>query len=245
MGIAENHTRRQFLWAGTAAAGGLLATSALRADEPADKQEAKTADDVSPAEDLMREHGVLRRLLLVYEEVDRRIAAGKADQAVKPELLSHAAQLIRHFIEDYHERQEEEHVFPRLVKAGKLVELTKILQKQHDAGRRLTNHILQATEAATLPTGKDAEPLGGDLHLFIRMYRPHAAREDTVLLPAFHGLLTPKEYDALGDRFEDREQELFGKGGFERIVGEVAELEKALGIDDLAQFTPSPKPGEC
>jgi hemerythrin-like domain-containing protein len=241
MGFAENHTRRQFLWAGTAA-GGLLAATVVRADEPADKQGAKTAEDVSPAEDLMREHGVLRRLLLVYEEVDRRIAD---DKAVRPELLSHAAQLIRHFIEDYHEHLEEDHVFPRLVKAGKLVDLTKVLQKQHDAGRLLTNHILQAAEAATLPTGKDAEPLRGDLHRFIRMYRPHAAREDTVLFPALHGIMTAKEYDALGDRFEDREQELFGKNGFERIVGEVAELEKALGINELSQFTPSPKPGEC
>ncbi len=242
MGFPENQTRRQFLWAGTAAAGGLLAAGVVRADEPAENRAANTAEDVSPTEDLMREHGVLRRLLLVYEEVDRRIAEAKT---VKPELLSHATQLIRHFIEDYHERQEEDHVFPRLVKAGKLVDLTKILQKQHDAGRRLTNHILEATEAAVLPAGKAAEPLRENLHLFIRMYRPHAAREDTVLLPTLHGIMTAKEYDAMGDRFEDREQELFGKNGFERIVGEVAELEKALGIEDLAQFTPSPKPGEC
>ncbi len=66
-----------------------------------------------------------------------------------------------------------------------------------------------------------------------------------MLLPALHGIMTAKEYDAMGDRFEDREQELFGKNGFERIVGEVAELEKALGIEELSQFTPSPKPGEC
>ncbi len=169
MGFAENHTRRQFLWAGTAAAGGLLAATALRADGPAERQAANTAEDVSPAEDLMREHGVLRRLLLVYEEVDRRIAGDVASvlghrQAVKPELLSHATQLIRHFIEDYHEHLEEDHVFPRLVKAGKLVDLTKVLEKQHDAGRRLTNHVLEATEAAVLPTGKAAEPLRENLH---------------------------------------------------------------------------------
>ncbi len=77
------------------------------------------------------------------------------------------------------------------------------------------------------------------------MYRPHAAREDTVLLPALHEIMTVKEYDVMGDEFEDREHELFGKGGFERIVGEVAELEKALGIEDLAQFTPSVPKGEC
>jgi hypothetical protein len=38
--------------------------------------------------------------------------------------------------------------------------------------------------------------------------------------------------------FEDRELALFGREGFEGVVGQVAELEKRLGIDDLAQFTP-------
>ena len=70
------------------------------------------------------------------------------------------------------------------------------------------------------------------------MYRPHAAREDTVLYPAFRSVITPKEFDALGDQFEDKEQKLFGKDGFEKIVAEVAGLEKQLGIYDLAQFTP-------
>ena len=71
------------------------------------------------------------------------------------------------------------------------------------------------------------------------MYHPHAAREDTVLFPALHGIMTAKEYDVMGDQFEDREHELFGKEGFEKIIVEVAELERALGIYDLAQFTPS------
>jgi hemerythrin-like domain-containing protein len=72
------------------------------------------------------------------------------------------------------------------------------------------------------------------------MYRPHAAREDTVLFPTVHTLVSAKEYEALGDKFEDKEKELFGRDGFEKIVKEVADLEKALGIYDLAQFTPKP-----
>ena len=41
------------------------------------------------------------------------------------------------------------------------------------------------------------------LNALIRMYEPHVAREDTVLFPAFHAMFTEKEFDALGDRFED------------------------------------------
>jgi len=70
------------------------------------------------------------------------------------------------------------------------------------------------------------------------MYRPHEAREDTVLFPAFRSIVSPHEYDALGEEFEDREHTLFGEEGFEKIVAEVAALEKALGIYELSRFTP-------
>jgi hemerythrin-like domain-containing protein len=73
---------------------------------------------------------------------------------------------------------------------------------------------------------------------FIRMYRPHEAREDTVLFPAFRSIVTPHEFDALGDDFEKKEDELFGDEGFFKVVNQVAELEKKLGIYELAQFTP-------
>jgi hypothetical protein len=72
------------------------------------------------------------------------------------------------------------------------------------------------------------------------MSAPHEAREDTVLFPALHQIVTAREYEELGDAFEDREHKLFGEDGFEKMVEEVAGLEKQLGIYDLAQFTPAP-----
>ncbi len=70
------------------------------------------------------------------------------------------------------------------------------------------------------------------------MYRPHEAREDTVLFPALHDIVSAHEYDSLGEEFEKKEQELFGEKGFERMVDQVASLEKALGIYALSRFTP-------
>jgi len=67
--------------------------------------------DIGPIEDLMREHGVLRRVLLIYEEGLRRIAT-RQDFPGNPFLTG--AQLIRRFIEDYHEKNEEKFIFPKL-----------------------------------------------------------------------------------------------------------------------------------
>lgn len=195
------------------------------------------AEEVAPAEDLMREHGVLNRVLLVYEECLRRLSAKGSD--FPPRLFADAARIIRSFIEDYHEKLEEDHLFPRFEKAGRQVELVKTLREQHQAGRRLTDEMIHLATDAGLRNPADRERLRSDVTRFIRMYRPHEAREDTVLFPAFRGIVSAHEYASLGEDFEKKEHELFGKEGFEGIVEKVAGIEKELSIYDLAKFTPA------
>src|SRR5438105_1654402 len=190
--------------------------------------------EVTPAEDLMREHGLLKRILLIYEEISRRIAA-KKDFPIAS--VTDSAKIIRSFIEEYHEKLEEDYLFPRFRKHGVLVDLVDTLQQQHEAGRRVTERIL-ALSAAGLKSAADKNKLSGALGAFVRMYAPHEAREDTVLFPALHQIVTPHEFGALGEDFARKEHQLFGKEGFEGMVPRVAAIEKELGIYDLAQFTP-------
>ena len=200
--------------------------------KPENKAEEGTG--ISPAEDLMREHGALSRMLLIYEEIMTRLSSGREFPL---EVLADDAGLIRRFVEDYHEKLEENYLFPRFKKAGKLVDLVEVLLQQHQAGRRLTDRIRSLATASAIKNPKGKKELGHYMSLFIRMYRPHKAREDTVLFPTFHAVVSPKEYASLGEAFEDKEEELFGKDGFERIVQEVEKLEKAMGIYDLPRFT--------
>jgi hypothetical protein len=97
-------------------------------------------EEVTPPEDLMREHGVLDRVLLLYEAAIRKFSSN-AD--FDPALISQSAEIVRDFINDYHEKSEEQHVFPRFKKAGKMVELVDTLLTQHQAGRRVTETILK------------------------------------------------------------------------------------------------------
>jgi hemerythrin-like domain-containing protein len=192
-------------------------------------------EEVSPAEDLMREHGVLKRVSLVYEESVRRLDAGKD---LPPEALSGAAKIIRSFIEDYHERLEEGFLFPRFRKANTQVDLVDVLLAQHRAGRRLTDATLRLSTLQGMRDAGDRKLLTDSLRSFVRMYNPHEAREDTVLFPAFRKIVSASEYDALGEQFEEKEHQLFGEDGFGKMVDRVAGIEKSRGIYDLAQFTP-------
>jgi hemerythrin-like domain-containing protein len=196
----------------------------------------KGEEEVSPSEDLMREHGVLNRTLLVYEETLRRLSAKKID--LKPEVLHDTASLLRRFIEDYHEKLEENYLFPRFEKAGQHFELVQVLRQQHDAGRLVTDRILKLATLSTIKDPTQLDHLTKSIRQYLWMYRPHEAREDTVLFPTLRKIITPNEYDGLGEEFEKKEHQMFGKDGFDTIVNQVAELEKALGIYDLAQFTP-------
>ena len=224
--------RRQFL-----ATGATLGITGLAAGIPgaigAEQKEAGEME-VSPAEDLMREHGVLKRILLVYGEAVRRL---DASEDLPPKALADAAGVIRSFIEDYHGKLEEDYLFPRFKKANKLVDLVDVLLQQHRAGRRLTDITLRLSTAQALKSVEDRKALAESMRLFVRMFNPHEAREDTVLFPAFRGIVSANEYGALGEDFEHREHDLFGKDGFEEIVGRVATIERSLGIYDLSQFT--------
>jgi len=230
-----NGARREFMKKGgllVAAASVIQPIGSLARGAPIEEKKGK---EISPAEDLMREHGILSRVLLIYDDIILRLTSGKE---FPPEVLASSAGLIRRFVEDYHEKLEEDYLFPRFEKAGKLLDLVKILLQQHQAGRSLTDHIRSIALLSTIKNPEEKRRLTRYLRLFIRMYRPHKSREDTVLFPAFHSVVSSKEYDSLGEAFEDKEEELFGKNGFEKIVEEVASLERKLGIYELAEFTP-------
>jgi hemerythrin-like domain-containing protein len=231
--VAVLDARRSLLSASVAAAGlvlvGCASSSHGAAKAPAKEGEESEAE-VTPAEDLMQEHGVLERVLLVYDAAAARL---EQNAALDLSLVASAAAIVRHFVEDYHEKNEEAFIFPRLEAARREVELVATLRRQHQRGRDVTDEIMRIAAAGT-----NAGALVPLFRAFERMYRPHAAREDTVVFPAFRSLIGRDAYRELGEKFEDDEHARLGEHGFENAVAEVARLETALGIHELASFTP-------
>jgi hemerythrin-like domain-containing protein len=241
-----NLSRRAFLHGGGVAGTGLFLPTRMAAERQSagggssggkqkENEEGEEEEGVSPPEDLMREHGVLKRVLLVYDEAVRRI---EAKEDLPPDAVRDGAGIIRTFIEDYHEKLEEDHLFPRFEKAGRLTDLTTVLRAQHQAGRRVTDEITHLATAQALKDPQSAAKLKDLMRQFVRMYEPHEAREDTVLFPAIRTIVSKHEFAALGEDFEKKEHQLFGEEGFEKMVDRVASIEKTLGIYDLSQFTP-------
>jgi hemerythrin-like domain-containing protein len=176
--------RRDFLIAAGSAAGLAIvgcATTGAASEGQAVKTGNKHAEaEVTPGEDLMQEHGLLERILLIYDEAARRIEQREPFDLT---VLTSSAGIVRRFVEDYHEKLEEQFVFPRLETARREMELVAVLLSQHQRGREVTMDIVRRAGSAATPE------LAQTLRSFARMYRPHAAREDTVLFSAVRAVV--------------------------------------------------------
>jgi hemerythrin-like domain-containing protein len=245
-------TRRQFIRTSTIVSAGLLLAgcrggaetdSETRAtnESPPSAHENQVGGEVTATEDLMREHGVLRRALLVYSAVAMKLRGNPS--TVAPEALQKTAKLFKAFGEEYHEKKlEEAYIFPAVKKAGgEAATYADILIVQHDRGREITDYIISVTQGAKLGAN-NAEPLSKALDAFVLMYRHHAAREDTIIFPAWKRTMTGQQLGEMNEKFEDIEHEQFGEDGFDDAVKQISAIEGSLSLADIAQFTAPPPP---
>ena len=194
--------------------------------------------EISPLEDLIREHGVLHRILLIYRDIISRLRGEKSyDPYLVYSVTLNVTNIAKAFIEEYHQVLEEQYIFPRFQQNRQHVQLIQTLLKQHNAARCLSGMILQLLTSFT-GSASQCYQLEYLLSEYINMYEPHSAREDTVVFPDFHHLVPKETFDELGDKFEEIEEQKFGKNGFQSVVQQIAQIEQTLGIYDLAQYTP-------
>jgi hemerythrin-like domain-containing protein len=241
--MSEQALARRSVIAAGLAAPTLLASgpSVLAARDRAPKTKAKSDEKATGAvEDLMREHGVLRRCILVYRECAGRLRIEPKD--VDAAALNDTAKLFRSFGEDYHEKKlEEAHIFPRVRHAVAGAEASvPVLMAQHARGRELTEYILSLTGGAHV-AASNAEMLARAFDAFEVMYANHTAREDTIVFPAWKSVLPSAELAEMSNLFETIERAEFGGDGFDDAVKRIGEIEDKLGLKNLAQFTaPAP-----
>lgn len=192
----------------------------------------KHAESIPITEDIMKEHGILNRILLIYEEVINR--ATKHQSFDMQDLVS-ALSITRLFIEDYHEKIEEEYIFP-LFKEHAKKELIDVLIKQHHQGRSITT-LLQNLASQNTLSRKEKNKIKHLLQKFVYMYGAHESREDTIIFPLVRSLLTKEKFSELSILSDKLEDKLFGEDGFDLMLKKVIKIEKNLGIHNLKHYS--------
>jgi hemerythrin-like domain-containing protein len=185
-----------------------------------------------PAEDLTQEHGVLERIILAYETIASRFEHHQGD----PDgCLKRTTAMIVKYFQGHHERVEELMIFPALTKANAHPQLTATLVSQHRSGHELTDAISRKMEHGKLSDSlqNDLVPL---LRSYTRMFRPHIARENTVVFPSLREVMTPAEYQEFSNKVNALENKML-PASLSDILAELVAIETALGIADLSSFT--------
>ncbi len=221
-------TRRRMLIAG--AVGAVAVRQAIGAQSASDATE-----DVSAMEDLMREHGLLRRMLCVYRAARERLQHDAANTTLEP--VHRTARLFRTFGEDYHERMlEEQIIFPAVVRAGPpKAAHPDVLTAQHRQGRAITDYLYSASAHPDRARESVSELIQG-LSYFVRLYDAHTAFEETLVFPAWRKLLKPDQYAEMSERFEEIERKQFGGDGYAATAKEVAAIEQVYDIGNVAAW---------
>ncbi len=218
-------SRRGFLTMTAAAGVGLLAGCT--------RPEAIQGD--SAIEILARQHGVLDRAVAILEEVRGGM---DARMDLSPEIIVGTVEIVRLFIVEHHQKMEEQNIYPAFDAAKKMTAMVGVLREQHAAGAQLIEVLKELSVGFSAKDLEKRRAMGSAIHQFSRMYRAHADREDTVLFPVLRKLMSPKVYSEMSAGFQKAEKDFLGQNGFDDTIQKLTEFENALGIGDLASFTP-------
>jgi hemerythrin-like domain-containing protein len=227
--------RRDLLLKAGVAGVGLLAGSCSSPDVRTEQGSDADRAVLSAAEELMRDHGVVQRLGLVYDHLADRLEAG---EDIPRGSLLNASQLVDEFVAGYHEYLEEKFIFPLVEDHEEFSELISVLRRQHIRGRRLSSQCYSLAAGGDLRDATRRGDLIGAARSHTVMFRAHTARENTDLFGALHTLLSVKEFLTLRDKFSHAREEKLGEASFAEISGRLAEIEKELGIHALSEYTP-------
>jgi hemerythrin-like domain-containing protein len=211
----------------------IAAVSSVPAALTTDAFAQKSGAALTPNEDLMHEHGLVTRVILIYKRAGELLDANeKLDVAG----VGEAAKLIAGAIHGNHEVEEEQIIFPLVEKSADLQSLTAILRGQHNAARALTAAIGKNATTAAISNAQGRKELTTAMRDFANMYEAHGAYEDTVIYPAFRHAVSDEQYRKYGQQFQANDRRINGEDGFARATATLAKIEASLGLE-LARYT--------
>ncbi len=200
-----------------------------------DKGEELEENVATPLENLMKEHGVLMRILEIYDRVSGDAASGKELNAGA---IRRAAEISRDYIGKHHDACEERYIFPQFRKVPYIVDIVTELHDQHVAAVRITKNMLELTSPGSAPDKDGRQTLIDLCKSIVGMYRPHMSWEQSIVFPVFYDIVTADYIKDIQKKMEAEERELLGDTGFRGLVGRLSEIEKEAGTYDLHKYTP-------
>lgn len=184
------------------------------------------------SEELMLEHGVVHRMLLVFDEAADRVESGEG----LPSAVNDSAAVVDEFIENYHEELEEQLIFPALERAGVHEGMVDELRRQHEVGRQLTGQAYNLLGRGQITKAATRGRLVDTMRTYARMYRAHASWEDTVAFAELRDVMGKEKFREVSSSIESIRAEKLGSGALQSTLDRLRRVEQALGIANLSTY---------
>jgi hemerythrin-like domain-containing protein len=179
-------------------------------------------------DELMAEHRVIERVILVLENGALRLEKG---QAVRPGLFIEATDFAKGFTDGCHHKKEEGVLFPAMVAHGMPGESGPIgvMLAEHEQGRALTRALRSAAQRLESGDQSAAQEVIANARGYSQLLRQHIMKEDRILFPMAGQVLPPGEQDRVADGFEKIDHEETGEGVHEKYLALADKLTLEIG----------------
>ena len=178
---------------------------------------------MNPTEELMKEHRVIERMLVVVSKAADRLNAG---QKVDRDVFVGAADFLKNFADRCHHGKEEKLLFVKMVERGVSGEVGPIavMLREHEDGRA---HVRKIAELSSKEVDdRSRSELVNHVKAYANLLGQHIQKEDKILYPMADQLLTSDDQDELEKGFLEVEEKVMGPGVHERYHHMIEELEK-------------------
>lgn len=167
-------------------------------------------------EELVTEHGAIKRMLRIIDEVSRRLDAG---EPVATEDLEGIVEFIRVFADKCHHAKEEGLLFPAMVEAGIPREQGPIgvMLSEHDVGRGYVGRMADAVRRYGGGDREAAAEVAENARGYAALLAQHIDKEDHILYPMADRVLTDERQRELLEEFEVIERDVVGAGKHEEF----------------------------
>jgi len=152
-------------------------------------------------ETLSEDHRLIERVFGALQVAAARLADG---EAVAPSLFVDAARFIREFADGCHHRNEEEVLFPALVRHGFPLEQgpVAVMLHEHEQGRAHAAALREAADRFAAGDRSAIPAIVDAAYAYAGLLRAHIAKEDQILFRMAERAIPQDEHDAIFDAFE-------------------------------------------
>jgi hemerythrin-like domain-containing protein len=172
--------------------------------------------------------------MLVYE---RFIKDQKSGEGADLPLINRTAQIAKSCLSDCHERNEERWLFPLFREEGYLAAMVDALEQQHNAGREVTDKIIDLSTHGRIKDQTHMNILMTLCRSYVFMHQPHISRENSELFLRLFHIATPGVIDDITGKMARATREAIGEQGFAGPLRRLAEIENSLDIHDIRSYT--------